>query len=52
MLSAASATFAQNLGARLIFIAWKSCHITLFTQELDWLPVNEGIQEKILKNNF
>jgi len=40
---------AQNMAARLIFRARKSCRITPFLQELDWLPINERIEDKILK---
>ncbi len=43
---------AQNMAARLIVRARKSCHITPFLQELDWLPINERIEEKILKITF
>ena len=40
---------AQNMAARLVFRARKSCHITPLLQQLDWLPINKRIEEKILK---
>jgi len=40
------------MAARLIVRARKSCHITPFLQELDWLPINKRIEEKILKITF
>jgi len=43
---------AQYMAARLIVRARKSCHITPFLQELNWLPINERIEEKILKITF
>jgi len=40
------------MAALLILKARKSCHITPYLQELDWLPINEHIEEKILKITF
>jgi len=41
---------AQNMEALLVYRARRSCHIILLLlQELDWLPINKRIEEKILK---
>ncbi len=43
---------AQNMAARLVFRASKSCHITPLFEQLDWLPITKRIEEKILKITF
>ncbi len=40
---------AQNMAARLVFKARKSCHITPLLKQLEWLPVDKRIEEKVLK---
>jgi hypothetical protein len=40
------------MAARLVFKARKFCHITPILQQLDWLPVQKRIDEKILKITF
>jgi len=44
--------FAQNMAARLILRARKSYNVTPLLQELVWQPINERIEEKILKITF
>ena len=43
---------AQNMAARLIFKTRKSCHITPFLQQLDWLPIEKRIVEKVLRITY
>ena len=40
------------MAARLVVRARKSCHITPLLQQLDWLPINRRVEEKILKIGF
>ena len=43
---------AQNMAARLVFKARKSCHITPLLKQLEWLPIAKRIEEKTLMPTF